>query len=151
MAKTGRKPFETTDVVAFGLPNPRLRPPEGLGEPERRAFLDLICSCPAGQFQASDVGLLVRWCELSVMAEQAAGELTVGGMVTTDGKVSPWFAIYERATKALALLALRLRLGPQSRTRMAPKRTAAPTSYYDRAALLELEADDEDEDEAQRS
>ena len=49
------------------------------------------------------------------MAEQAAGELQAGGMVTADGRVSPWFTIHQQATKSLTGLALRLRLGPQSR------------------------------------
>ena len=50
------------------------------------------------------------------MAEQAAGELTAGGMVV-DGKPSPWFTIHQQATKALALLAMRLRLSLQARAK----------------------------------
>jgi hypothetical protein len=42
MAGTGRKPFETTDVVPFGAGNERLRPPPSLREPEKQAFLDLV-------------------------------------------------------------------------------------------------------------
>jgi hypothetical protein len=41
----------------------------------------------------SDLPLICRWAEITVMAEQAAGELAAQGMVTADGKVSPWFAI----------------------------------------------------------
>jgi phage terminase small subunit len=83
--------------------------------------------------------LLCRWAELTVMAEQAAGELQASGMVTADGKVSPWFSIHQQATKSLNALALRLRLGPQSRARKAPKTLAAPLSYFD---LQELEVPD---------
>jgi hypothetical protein len=137
MPNTGRQPYETTDVLPFGTGVSRLRPPASLGEPEKAAFLDLVTSCPATQFEASDLPLLVRWAELVAMAETAAGELTVGGMVTADGKVSPWFTVHQQATKTLSGLALRLRLGPQSRTPKAPKRKAGPLSYFD---IMELEA-----------
>lgn len=143
MAGRGRHPYEITDATPFGLPNPRLKPPASLSEPEKQAFLDLITACPASQFTAADLPLLARWSELVVMAETAAAEMTAGGMVTVDRKVSPWVTVHEKATKGLVALALRLRLGPQSRAFKAPKRTAAPTSYYDRAALLEAEDEDE--------
>jgi hypothetical protein len=135
MAQTGRKPYDTTDVALYGTGSARLRPPASLGEPEKRAFLDLVTTVPAGQFRPSDLPLLCRWAELTVMAETAAGELAVSSMVTADGKVSPWFTIHQQATKALGGLALRLRLGPQSRAFKAPKKTAEPLSYYDRMTL----------------
>ena len=135
MAGTGRKPFETTDVVPFGAENERLRPPPSLAEPAKRAFLDLVTTTDPRQFRASDLPLLCRWAELTVMAEQAAGELQAGGMVTADGRVSPWFTIHQHATKGLTGLALRLRLGPQSRTPKAPKTKPGAVSYYDRMTL----------------
>jgi hypothetical protein len=135
MAKTGRQPYETTDVVPFGIGDSRLRPPATLGEPEKRAFLDLVTTTDPKQFRASDLPLLCRWAELTVMAEQAASELAAGSMVTADGKVSPWFTIHQMATKSLSGLALRLRLGPQSRTPKAPKTKPAAVSYYDRITL----------------
>jgi hypothetical protein len=94
-----------------------------------------VLSCPISQFQPADLPLLCRWAELTIMAERAAGELATGGMVTADGRVSPWFAIHERATKGLTALALRLRLGPQSRAKKAPKSKAGPVSYYERMTL----------------
>jgi hypothetical protein len=138
MARTGRKPFESVEVVPYGYDR-RLRPPDSLGEPEKRAFLDLVLSVPTSQFRACDLGLLCRYAELVVMAEQAAGELAAQGMVTADGKVSAWFTIHAQATKGLSALALRLRLGPQQRSRKAPKTAPGTVSYYDRQ---ELEADD---------
>ena len=135
MAGTGRKPFETTDVVPFGAGNERLRPPPSLGKPEKQAFLDLVTTTDPKQFRPSDLPLLCRWAELTVMAEQAAGELQAGGMVTADGRVSPWFTIHQQATKSLTGLALRLRLGPQSRTPKAPKTKPGAVSYYDRMTL----------------
>jgi phage terminase small subunit len=141
----GRKPFKTIDVVTFGLPDSRLQPPASLKDPERRVFVDLIASCPSGQFAASDMALLCLWATTTVQLEQAAAEMAAGGMVTTDGKVSPWFTIQQQAARTLALLALRLRLGPQSRTRMAPKTAVGPMSYYDRTRFEER---DDGQDEA---
>jgi phage terminase small subunit len=127
------------DVTLYGTGSARLRPPATLGEPERRAFLDLVTTTPAEQFQPSDMPLLIRWAELTVMCEQARGELAVQGMVVTDDKgkasVSPWFTIHQQAVKALSGLALRLRLGPQSRASKAPKKTAGPVSYFERMEL----------------
>jgi hypothetical protein len=136
MATTGRQPYETTDVAPYGAGIRRLRPPASLSEPQRAAFLDLVTTCPATQFEPSDIPLLVRWCELCVMAESANVELQASGMLAPDGKPSPWFRIHLDCTKALSGLALRLRLGPQSRTPKAPKRKAGPLSYFD---IMELE------------
>jgi hypothetical protein len=141
MARTGRKPSETTEIAPFGLESRRLQPPDCLGELQKRAFIDLVCSCPAGQFRRGDVALLCRWAELTVMAEQAAFELQQGGMVV-DGKASPWFAIYRDATRELRLLSQRLQLGPRGRTPKAPKTRAGPVSYYKRMALGEDGYDD---------
>jgi len=123
------------------LPNPRLRPPASLPDPERQAFVKLMASCPAGQFQASDMPLLCLWATVTVQLEQAAGELARGGMVV-DAKPSPWFQIQQQAARTLALLALRLRLGPQSRTRMAPKKKPSSLSYYDLQRLGGDDAED---------
>jgi hypothetical protein len=151
MASTGRKSYATYDVTPFGLPDGRLQPPANLGTLEKRVFLDLISRVPAGQFRDSDLALISRWCELVVLAETAAGELAAGGMVTTDGKVSPWFSIHERCTKSLVALALRLRLSPQARADKAPKALPAPVSYYDLKALDGGRDDDDGEVEPSRS
>lgn len=89
-------------------------------------ILALSSSCVSlrRSFRASDLPLLCRWSELTVMIDQARGELAVSGMVTADGKVSPWFSIYQQSVKALSGLALRLRFGPQSRTPKAPENEA---------------------------
>jgi hypothetical protein len=56
-------------------------------------------------------------------------------LVTPDGKMSPWVSIHQTATKTLSGLALRLRLGPQSRMRTQSKKTVPPMSYYDRMRM----------------
>jgi len=143
MAVKGRSPYATYDVHSFDTPNPRIRPPDSLSELEKRVFRALVSACPADQFRKSDIGLLARWSELSVMAQEAAFEMTTHGRVTPDGKVSPWFSIYTQATKQLNGLALRLRLGPQSRVAKAPKTLPQEPSYYDL-----MEDDDDDGDSA---
>ena len=145
----GRRPFVTVDTTPWYHAGQRLKPPTCLGEAERAIFIDLIGSVPAAQFQASDLPLICRWCELEVMAQTAADELRDSGMVTADGKKSPWVEIHAMATKGQAMLALRLRLGPQSRQPRAPKTQAAPMSYYERASLLG--DDDDDEETAQQN
>ena len=141
MAGKGRQPYATYGVHSFDSPNPRIRPPDSLSELEKRVFRALVSACPADQFRKSDIGLLARWSELSVMAQEAAFEMTTHGRVTPDGKVSPWFSIYTQATKQLSGLALRLRLGPQSRVAKAPKTLPQEPSYYD---LMEDDDDDGD-------
>ena len=143
MAGKGRQPYATFDTLPYGIPNQRIRPPDYLGDLEKQVFRDLVAACPSDQFRKSDVGLLARWAELSVMAEQAACEMTMHGRVTPDGKVSPWLSIYTQAIKGLNGLALRLRLGPQSRASKAPKTLPQEPSYYDL-----MEDDDDLGDEA---
>jgi phage terminase small subunit len=141
----GRRSFITTDVLPSW--ERRLSPPACLGERERLAFVDLIASTPLGQFEASDLPLICRWCEASVMAERAAKELRDGGMVvhTKEGqKPSPWFTIHQAACKTLKDLALRLKLSPQSRHHKAPKSLPSGLSAYERLAMLD-EGDDDEE------
>jgi phage terminase small subunit len=139
----GRPPFETTDATPFGVPSPRLKPPATLGPAEKAAFLALVTQAPAQQFALVDLPLIVRWCELTVMAERAMRRLAAEGEVV-DGKQNPWFAVHQQATKGLLGLALRLRIGPQCRAQRVPKRTVSQLSYYER---LELEKGGHEGDE----
>jgi phage terminase small subunit len=134
----GRPPHETTDITPFGVESRRLRPPDCLGELQRRVFIDLVTSCPISQFHKSDLGLLCRYCELQVMAETAVSHLEADGMVVTGQhgpKVSPWFAIHRDSTRELRALSQRLQIGPRGRAAKAPKTRAGPVSYYDRMDL----------------
>jgi hypothetical protein len=58
-----------------------------------------------------------------------------GGLVSADGKVSAWFQVHQQATKTLSTLALRLRLGPQSRALKQSKKEVALTSVYDQLRM----------------
>jgi len=140
----GRPPHETTDLAPFGVKNRRLQPPDCLGELQKRAFVDLVTSVPAGQFRRCDLSLLCRWAELTVMAEAAAFQLQTSGMVVTgkDGpRASPWFTIHRDATRELRALSQRLQLGPRGRAPKAPKTKPGNVSYYE---TMSLEADYDD-------
>jgi len=147
MAGKGRSPYATFDTLPYGIPSQRLKPPDYLGDLEKQVFRTLVAQCPADQFRKSDTGLLARWAELSVMAEQAACEMTMHGRVTPDGRVSPWLRTYMQATKHLSGLALRLRISPQARANKAPKSLPRELSFYEEMQLAEAEGDD-DGDEA---
>jgi phage terminase small subunit len=145
MTATGRRPYDTSDSPVFGVPSARLRPPTWLPGPLREAFVELVASVPASQFQASDTPLIVRWLELQGMIEDAAAQIRAEGMVTTDGKVAPWVRIHLDCTKALSGLALRLKLSPQARSPKAPKTKPGTMSYYDQQRLMEADnASEED-------
>ena len=139
----GRPSFTTVNVTPFYDQGQRLQPPEHLGPIEKQAFVDLTSRVPTAQFVEADLPLLTRWCELELQAQSAAAELRAHGMLTPAGERSPWLAIHAAAVKGQAMLALRLRLGPQSRASKAPKSLPTKMSYYERMDLL----DDSDEDE----
>jgi phage terminase small subunit len=123
----------------------RLRPPPNLPQAEKELFAQLVASCPAQHFRLSDLPLLCRYCEASVLAEQAAGHLRAEGPVIA-GRLSPWVTVQEKAIRALTALSMRLRLSPQAR---APKndrpgaRKEPEPSAYD---LMRLSDDREDQD-----
>ena len=135
MARMGRKPYETTDIMPFGSNSRRLQPPDCLGELQKRAFVDLICSVPRGQFRASDLPLLCRYAELVIMAETAAFHLGADGMVTPEAQVSPWFRVHRDVSRELRVLSQRLQLDPKARAKKAPKTQTGHVSYYEEMHL----------------
>ena len=146
MPRTGRQPYATTDVLPFGTGTRRLRPPDGLSDAAKAAFLDLVTTCPADQFQPPDMPLLCRWAELTAMCEAASVELQAAGMLAPAGVgYSPWLRVYLECTKALSNLALRLRIGPQSRMQKAPRRQVGTISYFERMELEGVPDDTSDD------
>jgi hypothetical protein len=86
----------------------------------------------SNHFKASDLPLICRWAETAAIAERAALAMEhTNNLVTPDGKQSPWFLIHQACTKTLSGLALRLRLGPQSRMRIQSKKSVQALSVYD--------------------
>jgi hypothetical protein len=110
----------------------RPQPPDHLPDAPRRCFVSIVESAPAGHFRPSDLDLLCRYAEATAAAEEAAFHLSQpGGLTTPEGRPSAWWVIHQGATKTIAGLALRLRLGPQARALKQSKRDAPPPSVYD--------------------
>jgi hypothetical protein len=133
MGKTGRKSFVASDTLRYGVT--RLAPPATLGEGERKAFLDLILSCPAEQFQRSDLPLLIAWSECVALRERMAVRMSIDGELDAKGRPSGAFVVHQQTIKTLNTLALKLRVSPQARTLKAPRRAMQQGSYYDRMNL----------------
>jgi phage terminase small subunit len=129
-----RRSAASLSVVSLDRRASRLRPPAHLSEAERSAFVDLVSACKPGHFQASDLPLLCRYVEASVLAEQAATELRREGPVIA-GRVSPWVTVQEKAVRALVALSMRLRLSPQARAPNNPSRRPSQVSHYEKMAL----------------
>jgi hypothetical protein len=90
-------------------PTPVLQPPAGLSEPARAAFVALVGDCAPDHFEPADTTLLARYANATVFSEQAEARLAAN----PDDRAA--LALWEKATRTMSGLALRLRLGPQSR------------------------------------
>jgi phage terminase small subunit len=110
-----RKSAASLEITPSSQRSNRLRPPATLSEPERDLFLAIVGNCSHDHFRASDLPLLSRYCEASVLAERAAEQLREAPVV--DGKPSPWLPVREKATRELVALSMRLRLSPQARSK----------------------------------
>jgi len=108
----------------------RLRPPETLSEGGRAEFLRIILSEKPEHFRASDLSLLVTYCEACALAEKAMDALR------RDLPGPRWLALWQAATKVMQGLSMRLRLSPQSRQPNNPSRKPPERlSFYDRMQI----------------
>jgi hypothetical protein len=85
-------------------------------------FTGLVNACDRTHFEPSDVPLLSQYAEAVALAEWAAAEL----QGPTDGK---WLAVWEKATRVLTALSIRLRLSPQARRERAQVRLDWSTKF----------------------
>jgi phage terminase small subunit len=112
----------------------RLKPPATLSELACKEFTRIVAAEPAAHFKESDLSLLVQYCEAVAMAERAVHELQ------RDDAPVRWLTLWEKATRTMTALSMRLRISPQSRAPNNPKREKL--SWYERMALeREDEAD----------
>jgi len=100
--------LEMRPLMHHAEPTP-IHPPLSLSEAAKGAFLDLVASCDPEHFEDADVTLLARYANAVVFSEQAEARLQAN---PDDTKA---LALWEKATRTMSGLALRLRLGPQSR------------------------------------
>jgi phage terminase small subunit len=111
--KRGRISAAELSVIGVDGQSARPSPPVCLSEPERELFSSIVGGCDAEHFRQTDLPLLSRYCEATILAERAALELRNGAVV--NGKPSPWIVIQEKCVRAMVSLSMRLRLSPQSR------------------------------------
>jgi len=107
----------------------RLKPPVTLSPSAHKEFMRIVTSEPAAHFKESDLSLLVQYCEAVALAERAVKELQ------RDDAPACWLTRWEKATRAMTALLLRLRLSPQSRAPNNPKRETM--TWYEKMALEE--------------
>jgi hypothetical protein len=90
--------------------------------------------------------LVVRYAEAAVIAERAVAVIRADGDLAAAGKPSGWFKVHSDATRTMAMLATKLRIGPLARAPndRAPARRAAPVSYYERMQIEGFTGDDSD-------
>jgi phage terminase small subunit len=129
-----RKSQASLSVVRIDAGQSRLRPPASLSEAERAAFIDIVSTTKPNHFQASDMPLLCRYAEATVLAEEAARHLRDEGAVVA-GRTSPWLVVQEKSVRAMTALSMRLRLSPQARAPNNPTRPQPTTSHYDKMRL----------------
>src|SRR5262249_23987535 len=106
-----------------------VQPPAALSKPARAVLLDLVGNCHSEHFEDSDDGLLCQYFEAQAMAERTAAELQNGAGEAAEWAVKVW----EKANKVMSGLALRLRLGPQSRREKA--KVARPLTWSERFCM----------------
>jgi hypothetical protein len=124
-------------AASFAIPSvtgapPRLLPPADLKTlDEREVFLDIIAASKPDAFRPSDLPLLSAYVRSVVLERRSAAELAAGD----DKALARW----EKATKAMVALSMRLRLSPQSRAPNNPSRPGGKPerelSVYERMAL----------------
>ena len=115
MPQPGRKSAAALAITAAESRGTRLRPPPSLAEPEAKLFRQIIVNCAHDHFRPSDLPLLTRYCESSILAERAAVELRKSPVL--DGKPSAWLYVREKAVRDMVALSMRLRLSPQARSK----------------------------------
>jgi phage terminase small subunit len=133
-----RRSAASFSVISIGATQPRLRPPDGLAEPERTLFLDIVTTTRPEHFQAPDGVLLAAYCRAVILEQQAAGELAAQGHVLEGGTANPWLDIHAQAVRQMVTLSRTLRLSPVSRQPTVTSRArlpSPPASYYDRMSL----------------
>ena len=130
-------PRKSSNVVVIDTGQNRLRPPPDLPQPERDLFVAVVAANPPTHFRDSDMPLLVQYCAAAVLSERATSELRISPIV--DGKPSAWLAVFEKASRAMVALSMRLRLSPQSRAANNPTRPTPRLSACEMEALRNAE------------
>jgi hypothetical protein len=116
MKQRGRKSLANLVALNVDGSPPRLLPPSSLSDPERQIFAATVAACD--HLRASDMPLLLRYCEIVALSDHAAERLRIDVM---KGRPSSWLDTQARLIKLLVILGRQLRLSPLSRSSSDPK------------------------------
>jgi phage terminase small subunit len=109
-----RKSAAALAVASVHVPRTHPAPPPDLSAGGLAIWRELMTCVPAGHFVDSDRALIASFCEACHAAATASRALAAEGFVVA-GRASPWLVVQEKAQRAQATLALRLRLCPSAR------------------------------------
>lgn len=105
-------PRKSSEALLFpsvdGSP-PQLEPPASLSAAEREIFVSLVSTIDRKHFRPSDLPLLnsyVRAIDLEARAAKALAD---------DPCDKAWLSTWEKASRVMVALSMRLRLSPQAR------------------------------------
>jgi hypothetical protein len=90
--------------TTFRAKPPRLTPPPGLSAQERKLFVQLVAATSPNHFGAGDIPMLVAFVQASLLSHKLG---------RNSANVGDW----EKVTRTMSTLAVRLRLCPHSRIR----------------------------------
>jgi phage terminase small subunit len=108
----------------------RLRVPDELSPAARKEFLRVVTTEKPTHFTASDLSLLIQYCEACALAAKAMDALQ------RDLPGPRWLALWQAATKVMQGLSMRLRLSPQSRQPNNPSRKPVERlSFFERLQI----------------
>lgn len=133
MKQRGRKSADSMGLRVNGS-RARLQPPAYLTKEQRELFNNIVESCRPDHFVPSDQVLLSAYIQSAFINQDA------GRRMVTEPKM---IRVFESSAKTMAMLSMRLRLAPQSRTQ--PK-TAARNVGMGRPRTNFLMNEDEDEE-----
>jgi hypothetical protein len=113
MRKRGRPSTEDQATTSNGSGSVRLSPPSHLSAKAAAIFRHVVSSTPPGQFSDSDVYLLATFAAVTALIENAARE---AGQADKDDHAQK-LKMFNDLAKTQVMLATKLRLSTQSRTR----------------------------------
>lgn len=119
MAQRGRKSAASLAAVTR-IPGQRMPPPEELMEEQAEEWRAIVATKPPEWFQRDSQPLLVDYCRHTVICRHLArfiGAFPMDQIITPEGieQFDGLSKLYDRHSKAVASLAVKLRLAPQSR------------------------------------
>jgi hypothetical protein len=106
-----------------------IQPPNSLSEPARAAFVALVSNHAPDHFEGGDVTLLARYANATVFSEVAEARLVANPDDTRA------LALWEKSTRTMSALALRLRISPQARRERA--KIDRPLTWADQFRLAQ--------------